>query len=193
MFFFLPENASFADVPGLVRDLRSEVDLKFAERIARAGSDGRRVLLIQATDVDLGTGRAFDAVAAAREAVATGEPKLFSDILLASAAIPGAFPPREIQGRLYADGGITSNFFYGGSHGGERHLWRDMAARASQRADSEDALLGDHQRVHSADSGHVAADMAGDRRPQHLRVDPLGGSDRAASSIRDRGGDEVTR
>lgn len=114
MFFFLPENASFADVPGLVRDLRSEVNLKIAERIARAGADGRRVLLIQATDVDSGTGRAFDAVAAAREAVATGDPKLLSDILLASAAIPGAFPPREIQGRLYADGGITSNFFYGG-------------------------------------------------------------------------------
>lgn len=114
MFFFLPENASFADVPGLVRDLRSEVDLKLAERIARAGSDRRRVLLIQATDVDSGAGRAFDAVAAAREAIATGDPKLLNDILLASAAIPGAFPPREIQGRLYADGGITSNFFYGG-------------------------------------------------------------------------------
>ncbi|HEX4697280.1 MAG TPA: patatin-like phospholipase family protein [Candidatus Udaeobacter sp.] len=114
MFFFLPENASFADISGLVRDLRSEVNLKMAERIARAGSDGRRVLLIQATDVDNGTARAFDAVAAAREAVATGDPKLLSDILLASAAIPGAFPPREIQGRLYADGGIASNFYYGG-------------------------------------------------------------------------------
>jgi hypothetical protein len=56
----------------------------------------------------------FDAVAAAREAVATGDPKLLSDILLASAAIPGAFPPREIQSRLYADGSIASNFFYGG-------------------------------------------------------------------------------
>ena len=74
-----------------------------AERIARAGSDGRRVLLIQATDVDMGTARAFDAVAAARKAVATGDPKLLSDILLASAAIPGAFPPRDIQGRLYAE------------------------------------------------------------------------------------------
>jgi hypothetical protein len=114
MFFFLPENASFADVPGLVRDLHSEVDLKIAERIAQAGSDGRRVLLIQATDLDSGNAREFDAVAAAREAVATGDPKLLSDILLASAAIPGAFPPREIQGRLYADGGIASNFYYGG-------------------------------------------------------------------------------
>jgi hypothetical protein len=115
MFFFLPENASLAELPGLVRDLRAQVDLPFAEQIARAGStDGHRVLLIQATDIDGGIARAFDAVAAAREAVATGDTKLLSDILLSSAAIPGAFPPREIQGRLYADGGIASNFFYGG-------------------------------------------------------------------------------
>jgi hypothetical protein len=72
------------------------------------------VPLIQATDIDGGTARAFDAVAAAREAVATGNTELLSDILLSSAAIPGAFPPREIQGSLYADGGIASNFFYGG-------------------------------------------------------------------------------
>jgi hypothetical protein len=115
LFFFLPDNASLAEVPGLVRDLRAQVDPQFAERIVQAASTGRRrVLLIQATDIDGGTARAFDAVAAAREAVATGNTELLSDILLSSAAIPGAFPPREIQGRLYADGGIASNFFYGG-------------------------------------------------------------------------------
>jgi predicted acylesterase/phospholipase RssA len=53
MFFFLPENASLADVPGLVRDLRAQVDLQFAERIGQAATtDGHRVLLIQATDID---------------------------------------------------------------------------------------------------------------------------------------------
>ena len=53
MFFFLPENASLADVPGLVRDLRAQVDLQFAERIGQAAStDGHRVLLIQATDIE---------------------------------------------------------------------------------------------------------------------------------------------
>jgi hypothetical protein len=72
------------------------------------------VLLVQATDIDEGTGRAFDVVAAARAALANGKIEVLSDILLSSAAIPGAFPPREIEGRLYADGGIASNFFYGG-------------------------------------------------------------------------------
>ena len=114
LFFFLPENASLADVPGLVRDLRSEVNLKFAKRIVEAGAPAETQLLIQATDIDSGTPHAFEVVAAAREAVATGNTELLSDILLSSAAIPGAFPPLEIQGRLYADGGITSNFFYGG-------------------------------------------------------------------------------
>ena len=102
-------------MPGLVRDLRAQVSLQFAERIAQARSAGEyRVLLIQATDIDNGIPRAFDVVAAAREVVATGDTELLSDILLSSAAIPGAFPPLEIQGRLYADGGIASNFFDGG-------------------------------------------------------------------------------
>ena len=58
LFFFLPDNASLAEVPGLVRDLRAQVDLQFAERIVQAASTGgRRVLLIQATDIDGGTAR----------------------------------------------------------------------------------------------------------------------------------------
>src|SRR5262249_53099192 len=59
LLFFLPENASLAEVPGLVRDLRSQVNLQFAKRIDQAGTLGR-VLLIQATDLDNGTGHAFD-------------------------------------------------------------------------------------------------------------------------------------
>ena len=114
LFFFLPENASLAEVPGLERDMRAQVDLKFAKRIVEAGFGGRRMLLIQATDIDSGIPRAFEVVPAAREAVATGNTETLSDILLSSAAIPGAFPPLEIEGRLYADGGIASNFFYGG-------------------------------------------------------------------------------
>ena len=34
-------------------------------------------------------------------------------ILLASAAVPGVFPPRRIKGALYVDGGVTGNILYG--------------------------------------------------------------------------------
>jgi predicted acylesterase/phospholipase RssA len=40
-------------------------------------------------------------------------------ILLASAAVPGAFPPRVIDGSLYVDGGVTGNILYGVSRGSE--------------------------------------------------------------------------
>ena len=112
-FFFLPENASLATVPGLERNLQEEFNLEFAKRIELAGSDNR-VLLIQATNIDTGNGIDFDFVAAARKAVATNDTNNLSQILLASAAIPGAFEPREIQGSLYADGGIVSSFYDGG-------------------------------------------------------------------------------
>ncbi len=109
-FFFLPENVSLATMPGLERNLQKQFNLEFAKRIELAGSDNR-VLLIQATNIDTGNGIDFDFVAAARKAVATNDTNNLSQILLASAAIPGAFEPREIQGSLYADGGIISSFF----------------------------------------------------------------------------------
>jgi predicted acylesterase/phospholipase RssA len=35
-------------------------------------------------------------------------------VLLASSALPGVFPPREIDGVLYVDGAITGNILFGG-------------------------------------------------------------------------------
>ena len=113
IFFFLPENVSLATVPGLERDLRSKIHLEFAKRIELAGSENR-ILLIQATNIDTGNGIQFDFVAAARNAVAANDTKNLVQILLASAAIPGVFEPREIQGSLYVDGNVVSSFFDGG-------------------------------------------------------------------------------
>ena len=184
LFFFLPENASLAEVPGLERDMRAQVDLKFAKRIVEAGFGGRRMLLIQATDIDNGTARAFEVVPAAREAVATGDTDLLSTILLSSAAIPGAFPPREIQGRLYADGGIASNFFYGGPMPESDTFGATGGASIPTRPIPKTrywVIINEYIR---ANSSHGAADVAGDCRAQPLCVGALGGSHRAASSLR---------
>jgi Patatin-like phospholipase len=108
----LPDNASLAEVPGLERDLRASVDLDFTKRIADQGGRGR-MLLVNTTDLDQGRAQPFELTRAARQAIADGTLDRFHNILLASSGIPGVFPPREIDGTLFADGGITSNILYG--------------------------------------------------------------------------------
>src|SRR5262249_24564078 len=113
LLYFLPNNASFAEVPGLERELRANVTADRIKRIAEQGSAGR-VLAVNTTDVDTGEPRVFDLVAEANRGVQSGDTDRFQQILLASSGIPGAFPFREIDGDLYVDGGVTGNIIYGG-------------------------------------------------------------------------------
>ena len=73
---------------------------------------------------------AWDVVAEAQRALATGDNGArLPRILLASSAMPGAFPPREIDGNLYVDGAITGNILYGGrisSEGGFVTVWKRL-------------------------------------------------------------------
>ena len=108
----LPENASLAEVPGLERELKREINWDFVRRVAAEGERGR-LLFANTTDLDQGRAQPFELTRAAKRAVDEGSIDRFHDILLASAGIPGVFPPREIDGTLYADGGVTSNILYG--------------------------------------------------------------------------------
>src|SRR5262245_15304174 len=119
--FFLPNNSSFAEVPGLERELDAHVTTQMLRQIVDAGSDGR-LLAINTTNLDDGAPRVFDLVAEAQRALASGSPKRFHDIMLASAGIPAAFPHREIDGEMYVDGGITGNIIYGGQISEEESL-----------------------------------------------------------------------
>jgi hypothetical protein len=56
----------------------------------------------------------WDVVAEGRAALAAGKPGRVHQVLLASASMPGIFPPRTIDGRLYVDGAVTGNILYGG-------------------------------------------------------------------------------
>src|SRR5215831_17352472 len=113
ILYFLPNNLSFAEVPGLEREMRKHITLEMLRRIAQAGADGR-LLAVNTTDLDTGTSRVFDLVAEAQRAVASGEVDRVHNIMLASAGIPGAFPFRMIDNELYVDGGVTGNIIYGG-------------------------------------------------------------------------------
>jgi len=113
MLYFLPDNISFAEVPGLEREMQKHITADMVRRIAKAGADGR-LLLVNTTNLDTGTSRVFDLVAEAQRGASSGELERIHNIMLASAGIPGAFPFRIIDGELYVDGGVTGNIIYGG-------------------------------------------------------------------------------
>jgi len=129
MLYFLPDNISFSEVPGLEREMRRYVTMDMVRRIAKAGADGR-MLVVNATNLDAAGPRVFDLVEEAQRAVDSGELERIHNIMLASAGIPGAFPFRIIDQELYVDGGVTGNILYGG------------------RAEEEDALPAVWQRTY---------------------------------------------
>ena len=129
MLYFLPDNISFAEVPGLEREMRRHVTMDMVRRIAKAGADGR-MLVVNTTNLDDAGPRVFDLVEEAQRAADSGELERIHSIMLASAGIPGAFPFRIIDQELYVDGGVTGNILYGG------------------RAEEEDALPALRQRTY---------------------------------------------
>ncbi len=114
LLFFLPNNRSLLRIDGLKRDIVAEFSMPVVSRIV-AESERGRVLAIGTTNLDFGTQRIWDMGSQGRAALEAGSASRFVDILLASSAIPGAFPPVEIDGNLYADGGITANILYNAS------------------------------------------------------------------------------
>jgi hypothetical protein len=111
--YFLPDNISFAEVPGLEREMRVHITLDMVRRVANAGADGR-LLAVNTTNLDDASSRVFDLVVEAQRAVDSGKLERIHNIMLASAGIPGAFPFRIIDDALYVDGGVTGNIIYGG-------------------------------------------------------------------------------
>ena len=99
---------SLLTIPGLDRDVRAIIDAEFVRDIAARASQGR-LLIISATDIDLGVQRFWDVGDVAQ--TNPDQPARVQDIMLASAAIPVAFPPITMDNALYADGGVTANVF----------------------------------------------------------------------------------
>ncbi|MCC6320563.1 MAG: patatin-like phospholipase family protein [Phycisphaerales bacterium] len=108
LLFFLPSNPSFMGIPGLERDLHAAIDPALVEQIAGQSRLGK-MLLISATDIELGRRSGWDVGIEAQAAATSGDSSRLRKILLASSAIPAVFPPVEIDGSLYVDGGVTAN------------------------------------------------------------------------------------
>jgi predicted acylesterase/phospholipase RssA len=106
----LPKHVSLFNNCHLQDTIRGAMDRTMIEALAEAAEDDR-LLLISATNLDVGVGHVFDVGQEARKSLENTVSDRVASILLASSAIPGAFPPIEIDGMLYADGGATSNLF----------------------------------------------------------------------------------
>jgi predicted acylesterase/phospholipase RssA len=113
----LLEGAALADDAPLAKLIEKYVDAAFLQEIARERMKGR-ILLIGTTNLDTQRPVLWDmgriAMSTNRDALA-----LFRKILLASATLPGIFPPVRIQVRvrghnydeLHVDGGVTRQVF----------------------------------------------------------------------------------
>lgn len=105
-FSLLTGNSAFFDATELHRLVKGSVNNDLLEQI-HLGHRENRVLLVGATNLDYGLMRVWDLASM----VAKGEPdsvkEAVSEKLLASSAIPGAFPPVEINDFLYVDGGAS--------------------------------------------------------------------------------------
>jgi predicted acylesterase/phospholipase RssA len=127
LLFFLPSRQSLVTIDGLKRDVRKEFGEPIVKRLA-AGTEQGRVLAIGTTNLDFGRQRIWDLCREASIAVETASNERLVDILLASSAIPGAFPPVKIDDYLYADGAISANILYDDSMRDERDLTSMWAA-----------------------------------------------------------------
>jgi Patatin-like phospholipase len=109
---FWPFRKAMLNNSGLKNFIQNEFNAEIISQIAQAG-DQHKMLLITATNMDLGLGRAWDLAIEAKKATSSGEFSKIYNILLASTALPIVLPPIEIDGELYSDGGIAMTLFLG--------------------------------------------------------------------------------
>ncbi len=115
----LSNKPSLFDNAKLEATVRRAIDAEMLQAIGRRVEENA-ILLVGATNMDLGRFRVFDLTRIAAE----GNEKRFEDVMLASAAIPGVFPPVIIDHFSYGDGGAVANLFLGV----DRDLiWREQA------------------------------------------------------------------
>lgn len=110
--FFLPRNRSFFKNTNLANRIKKEIDTQTIAAMAEAHRKNR-ILLIGATDLDLGRFRIWDLGQMAEDVQVSNDPSRLHQAMLSSAAIPAAFPPVEIDGALYADGAASQAAFVG--------------------------------------------------------------------------------
>lgn len=110
-------------VPGpLTAFLDGALDRRLLDAIAQGHAENRS-LLVAATNLDTGSGEVFDLGEAA---TAPNAATCLREAVLASSAIPGLFPPRNINNALFADGGLRAHVFLQALDRARRDVERDQ-------------------------------------------------------------------
>lgn len=101
----LRRTGGIVDVSRLRSTVATFVNDTLRANVARARAEGRQ-LVVTSTDLDLGRQRTWNLT---EELERPDGLQRMRDALVASSAIPGAFPPIVIDGRVHADGGSVGN------------------------------------------------------------------------------------
>lgn len=107
--------SSLLDTKPLEALLERVITPEVLARVAEA-ADNHRSLWIGTTNLDYNQTWAWNMTQIAQENK-PGAIELYRKVLLASASMPVAFPPVEIEGHLFADGGIRANILVPGLGG----------------------------------------------------------------------------
>jgi hypothetical protein len=105
-FFWLRRTGGVVKTDRYRATIRSVLDARMADSMRTAFSADRQ-FLVATTDFDLATGRVWD-LSRELDTTAASLARL-REILYASTAIPGIFPPTTLDGHVHADGGVISN------------------------------------------------------------------------------------
>ena len=105
-------STSLYDTAPLRRRIESLFDTEMVLRIARE-NEKNRLLALLAVNLDSGVPEVFDVTEMASDATKSLEERRqrIIDVMMASAAIPIAFPPVFIDGNMYVDGGARRHAF----------------------------------------------------------------------------------
>ncbi len=105
-WFWLRKTGGLVNTKRYDASIRRVIDSSFRASLLGAFSEDRQVVF-GTTDMDVGTGRAWDL----RAALEGGEDGLVRTraLLKAASAIPGIFPPVIVDGHVHSDGGIITN------------------------------------------------------------------------------------
>ncbi len=109
----VPASPSIVSPMPLEALLRQQLTEPLLTRIAdRHQNDGAR-LLVSAVNIDTSAARVFDlgSISSGNGSLATRR-DCMTEVLLASGAVPGIFPPRHIDDALYSDGGLRDHVFF---------------------------------------------------------------------------------